>query len=484
MSFETQLLPATGTLSKSRSFIYPESIRAGVRLQVDSLGRTSMLTSVCLLVQSIVGGGLLAYPHAYAVGGVANMIVLQGLLLVFIAVGLWVLAWCTEATRADTYQAMVKCLLGRRAEIICEVSLVTLIFGAAVVYLDVCIDSVYPWILNAEVNCRSLPEQPICGPLFGVLRIQNRSVTTGVVALILSSLCLGRSMASLSLPSLCGFAALIYVCFVIIGSYMAGVDEDASVVRFGSRDHSGPVWWRTGVRDWLSMIPVIVFSYQGHISAVPLYAELKGRSMTRWLVVISVGLGACVLLYNATGLLGYFQFLEKTNPDVLVSLVTNQKALNIQEKWVMAARGAVALAVSVTFAVFTHCARSAILNELANWYGEPNSVPSQTRFLAVTYAWVIAVAIAAICVPDMWIVVSVVGNVSTFFMFQFPGLCLIASAQDGIFESCGSVPLRNLFQLSSLPPARRRQAMVGWLFLIFGTFVFVLGLSNALYSLI
>merc|ERR1719330_1093161 len=66
-----------------------------------SRGVTSVLLSVCLLVQSIMGGGLLAYPHAYFTGGILNMWVLQPFLLVFVFIGLWVLAWCTERTKAD-----------------------------------------------------------------------------------------------------------------------------------------------------------------------------------------------------------------------------------------------------------------------------------------------------------------------------------------------------------------------------------------------
>lgn len=295
-------------------------------------------------------------------------------------------------------------------------------------------------------------------------------------------------MASLSVPSLVGFGALIYVCLVVICSYYAGMDEDAMLApQTGAvvlHEVAGPVWYRSSLQEWLSMIPVIVFSYQGHISAVPLYAELKCRSMKRWTAVISLGLGACVVLYNLAGILGYLQFLEKTDADVLKSLVQNQAALNIPVSWVVAARVAVAIAVAVTFAVFTFCARSAIFNELSIYRGDKmGSSQSGVHFLAVTYAWIAAVAVAAILVPDMGVVVSVVGNVSTFFMFQFPGLCLIASAHGGVIDAKNNLQWRKFFNCSGLPAAQLRKALFGWLFVILGTLIFTLGLSNALYSL-
>lgn len=160
--------------------------------------------------------------------------------------------------------------------------------------------------------------------------------------------------------------------------------------------------------------------------------------------------------------------------------------MRIPPACVAAARAAVAMAVSVTFAVFTYCARTAILDELANWQGKARELPSLQRFVAVTYAWVAAIAAAAICVPNMGVVVSIVGNLSTLFMFHFPGLCLIASAHgqsDAGDECCGATVWRKLLQFSDLAPGARRQVATGWLFIVVGTFVFVLGLTNALYSL-
>ena len=58
---------------------------------------------------------------AYSTAGVSSKVILQCWMLVLVAAGLMVLGWLVERTKTDTYQALVKCVLGRRAEVFCEV---------------------------------------------------------------------------------------------------------------------------------------------------------------------------------------------------------------------------------------------------------------------------------------------------------------------------------------------------------------------------
>eukprot|EP00440_Ansanella_granifera_P065838 gb/GFBE01071405.1/.p1 GENE.gb/GFBE01071405.1/~~gb/GFBE01071405.1/.p1 ORF type:complete len:479 (+),score=59.26 gb/GFBE01071405.1/:1-1437(+) len=454
-----------------------DSMRVVLRAEMDALGGTSVLASICLLVQAVVGGGLLMYPHAYMTGGIINIVITQGLMLAFIAPGLWILAVCTERTGATTYQSLMKRLLGRRAEVFCEILIVVLIFGASVTYLDIFVDQIHPWLVQADQNCGT-HQSDVLSLCWLAKLLAARGKLTALVALLLSLLCLGRTMASLSIPSLVGFGALLYVCFIIIANYMLDPHPPSS-------SSDSPVWLRTELRDWSSMIPVICFSYQGHISAVPMYAELRRRSMRRWLVVISFGLSACVLLYNATGLLGYLTFLSSTQSDVLKCFVSPGYKSNVPEMLVSLARIAIAMAVAVTSAVFTFCARSAIVDEVNNMWRGPDAGPlPYSAFLFITYAWVALVALVAICFPDIGIVVSFVGNICAFFMFHFPGLCLIAIAEDCESYSYDDGPQqRGLLAASGIPSSKRRMSIfAGWAFVLVGTLVFCFGMYNAIQS--
>jgi len=484
---DVQGLPSLGAESEECGWLRQESAASMFREELHAVGGctasskgiTGVLMSVCLLVQSIMGGGLLAYPHAYMTGGVVNMWILQAVLLVFIFLSLWVLAWCTERTNTETFQGMVRKSLGRRAEIFCVIVLVVLIFGASVVYLDVCVDQVAHWVKLLQQSCLEGALDPArwtCKAVSPSL-LGNRAKLTAVVALTVSLLCLGRSIASLAIPSLFGFGALIFVCFVIIANYRSGkAASDAWMAAHPALaaaaledDGDGVTWWRSGLSDWLSMVPVICFSYQGHISAVPLYAELKFRSNLRWLKVVTIGLLACVLLYNAAGLLGYMQFRSSTDSDILKSFALRPEAVHVSPDLIDMARGSIALAVSVTSAVFTFCARSAILDEVRRFcHLKPSEGDSNGLFFATTYIWVAAVTAAAILVPDMGAVVAIVGNFSAFFMFLFPGLCLLSYARE---------ETRVDDWLS-----KRNMLLIGWSLTVLGTFVFVFGLANALYQ--
>ena len=79
-------------------------------------------------------------------------------------------------------------------------------------------------------------------------------------------------------------------------------------------------WWKQDTLAWLSIIPIICFGFQGHISAVPLYAELRGRSLQKFDVVILASLLACLVAYNMTGFMGYASFGSRTKNDIILNM--------------------------------------------------------------------------------------------------------------------------------------------------------------------
>lgn len=200
-------------------------------------------------------------------------------------------------------------------------------------------------------------------------------------------------------------------------------------------------------------------------------------------MVISWGLIATILLYNSTGLMGYLEFLDATDSDVLKSFTSNHYVPHLPMAFISLARVAVAMAVAVTSAVFTFCARSAILDELSVYLQAESShqIPYYI-FLIVTYSWVILVSVVSILVPNIGDMVSIVGNVCAFFMFHFPGMCMIVVAyEDG--EDKGrtiSFGEQNVIRRwLALPSKQRMQVLYGCLFIFVGSVVFLCGLINA-----
>ena len=114
-------------------------------------------------------------------------------------------------------------------------------------------------------------------------------------------------------------------------------------------------WFKGSAMTFLSALPVICFSFQGHISAIPLYAEMRHRTLRNFDLVIGLGLAICIVIYNLTGWVGYLSFGDDTASDILVNLSTKSPLVNI-------ARLCVALAVATSYAILHFCARKVLLD--------------------------------------------------------------------------------------------------------------------------
>jgi amino acid permease len=315
-------------------------------------GKGTVFGSTCVLVQSIIGGGLLAYPAGYKMGGFGGMILFQAVLMFFIAGGLRMIAFSAEYTEANTYQLIVRKLLGKRAESVCCGSIVLLIFGACVVYTDIVVDQLQGVTRKIAGCSSSAPTASACSVWY-----VQRKVLTCTVCVIIFTLCLVRSISKLAGVSVIGFVAMIYVTIVVVLEFEA--NGPASAQPWGEE----AAIFKQDARDWLGILPVICFGFQGHIAAVPLYAEMRNRSLGTFDLVIILALGACLSVYNLTGAVGYLTYGERTQGDILLNMDENKGT-------VVVARVAVAVAVTVTYAILHFCARSVVLDGIeAAWNG-------------------------------------------------------------------------------------------------------------------
>jgi sodium-coupled neutral amino acid transporter 7/8 len=376
----------------------------------------TIIGSACVMIQSIIGGGLLAFPSAYKTGGIAAMVTQQAILMVFIAAGLRVLAYCAEqANGADSYQLLMRRLLGRRAEAFCNATIILLIFGACVVYLDIIMDQLHSVI--QFISDKAQDAENSHGQWY-----LNRQLQLILVTALVFCLCLVKQISKLAGASLFGFVAMMYVAIVVVSTHFTHPPHDHVEVHF----------IKPSAISWLSVLPTICFGFQGHIAAIPLYAELRGRSLKKFDSVIALTLTACLVVYNITGWIGYLSFGDDTDADILKNLDENSVEVVI-------ARVAVAVSVVTTYAILHFCARKSIIDEYEGWMSRraDSSQPfmdnspegallqkiateksGHSFFLAVTIAWNTAVLLVALAVPDIGKLVSIMGNLCAFFMFQ------------------------------------------------------------------
>lgn len=449
----------------------------------------SVLGSIMVFVQSVIGGGLLAYPYAYKNAGIVPMAVIQMSLVTFVALGLITLGWLGEKTKADTFQGLVRHILGREAELFCETVMLLLLFGACVVYVDICADQV--------------------APMFPHDTIPRWAVTVSLVGLLFL-LSLVKSLAVLSIPSTVGSLAMLFAAGIVMVNCVLG----------GCNTGANPRLWSDSTMDLITAVPTVCFGYQGHISAVPLFAELKKPSQRKWALVWGIGLLACVVIYNTCGLAGYATFGETVDSDCLKNFEsdggTSRVQINNTELWIT--RAGLASCVAVSFAVMTFCGRSCILNEWSlaaskrakskldtDEIGDTRlgAEPSWRHWICITGVWSVLVGAIAVAIPSIGKLISVVGNLAAFFMFIFPGMCVtVTIARDVNVSECldrhllagttlapDASPLesttlvtlvRHAFNSKSTTTRQRLQLWFGLILATLGILVFVVGLVISL----
>ena len=101
---------------------------------------SSLLCSVAVFAQSVIGAGLLAFPSAYRDAGYGYIGIIQSILLVMALGGLRVIARCAILYDAPSYDVMVRRAAGKIWGVLCEVVMLVLLFGACVAYLAVVTD--------------------------------------------------------------------------------------------------------------------------------------------------------------------------------------------------------------------------------------------------------------------------------------------------------------------------------------------------------
>jgi sodium-coupled neutral amino acid transporter 7/8 len=232
----------------------------------------SVLGGVFVMVQSIIGGGLLAYPAGYKLGGFGGMLVMQALMMLFIAAGLRMLAYLTDYTNKDTYQAVVEKLLGARMHKFSSACILLNIFGANVCYLIISADQIVS-VMEYGIGCG--PDHSHNCPWYA-----GRIPISVAVTSIAFALCLVKNISKLAFASFLGFGSMIYVTIVVALHYTS-LDTTAA-------DYIPPHCdtFKSSPLSWFSVLPTVCFGFQGHISAVPLYYEMQNRTQKKFDVVI------------------------------------------------------------------------------------------------------------------------------------------------------------------------------------------------------
>ncbi|XP_017296371.1 putative sodium-coupled neutral amino acid transporter 8 isoform X2 [Kryptolebias marmoratus] len=378
--------------------------------------RLGSFGAVFIMLKSALGAGLLNFPWAFQrAGGVSTAIGVELVSLVFLISGLVVLGYASSVSRQSTYQDVVREVCGRAAGQLCEVCFCFNLFVISVAFLVVVQDQL-------EKLCISLYET-VTGS--GEAEMPRHWYTDQRFALfimclfIILPLSIPKEIGIQKYTSVLGTLAATYLCVAVIVKYYL-MDIHTSTT---TPEHI------QGLSSWVSMfsvVPTICFGFQCHEACIAIYSSMQNQKLLHWVLISGLSMLFCLLVYTLTGVYGFLTFGQDVASDILMSYPGNDVAMIIS-------RLLFGISIVTIYPIILLLGRSVVLNLMLRVQRHRRGVvthwfESRCRVL-LTVAWITFTLLIAMFVPDMADVISVIGGISAFFIFIFPGLCLVSTMQ-------------------------------------------------------
>uniref|UniRef100_G1RJ11 Solute carrier family 38 member 8 n=1 Tax=Nomascus leucogenys TaxID=61853 RepID=G1RJ11_NOMLE len=356
----------------------------------------SSMGAVFILMKSALGAGLLNFPWAFSkAGGVVPAFLVELVSLVFLLSGLVILGYAAAVSGQATYQGVVRGLCGPAIGKLCEACFLVNLLMISVAFLRVIGDQ-----LEKRKYLRGTRDGP--GPAL------HPALLSALVILPLSapreiSLCV----------SILGTLAACYLALVITVQYYLWPQ---GLVR-ESRPSLSPTSW-TSV---FSVFPTICFGFQCHEAAISIYCSMRKRSLSHWALVSVLSLLACCLIYSLTGVYGFLTFGTEVSADVLMSYPGNDMVIIV-------ARVLFAVSIVTVYPIVLFLGRSVMQDFwrrscFGGWGPSALADPSGLWIrVPLTVLWVTVTLAMALFMPDLSEIVSIIGGISSFFIFIFPDM--------------------------------------------------------------
>ncbi|XP_053553697.1 putative sodium-coupled neutral amino acid transporter 8 [Bombina bombina] len=374
----------------------------------------SSVGAVFIMLKSALGAGLLNFPWAFnKAGGTDVALIVELGSLVFLISGLVILGYAASLSNQSTYQGVVKVICGPTIGKLCEVCFIFNLFMISVAFLRVVEDQLEKLCDSLHVNETLVAEGETAQPWY----LDARFTMTLLCLVVILPLSIPREISFQKYTSILGTLAACYLTVVVIIKYYVMENKVAFKREYTSRISS----WAA----MFSVIPTICFGFQCHEAFVTIYSSMKNKCLTRWVVVSVFSMLICLLIYSLTGLYGYLTFGDAVAADILMSYPGNDMV-------VVVARLLFAISIVTIYPIILLLGRT-VLQEawLDHKGGSIYVTESYERFLRITLSvlWILVTLIIALFVPDISEVISIIGGISAFFIFIFPGLCLVCAVE-------------------------------------------------------
>ncbi|XP_054553004.1 putative sodium-coupled neutral amino acid transporter 8 [Talpa occidentalis] len=367
----------------------------------------SSLGASFILLKSALGAGLLNFPWAFhKAGGVAPALLVELVSLVFLISGLVILGYAASVSGQATYQSVVGELCGPTIGKLCEACFSVNLLMISVAFLRVIGDQL-------EKLCDFLlPSTP--QPWYA----DQRFTLTLLAVLVILPLSAPREIGFQKYTSILGTLAACYLTLVIVVQYYLGPQALAREPRTALSSSS----W-TSV---FSVFPTICFGFQCHEAAVSIYCSMHNQGLLHWALVSVMSLLTCCLVYSLTGVYGFLTFGSEVSADILMSYPGNDMVIVV-------ARIFFAISIVTVYPIVLFLGRSVMQDfwQRSCWLVcAPRALADPSGpwvRMPLTILWVTVTLAMALFLPDLSEIIGIIGGISSFFIFTFPGLCLICA---------------------------------------------------------
>ncbi|KAI5620970.1 putative sodium-coupled neutral amino acid transporter 8, partial [Silurus asotus] len=372
--------------------------------------RLGFCGAVFIMLKSALGAGLLNFPWAFSrAGGVQSAVTVEIFSLIFLISGLVILGYSFSISGQSTYQAVVGHLCGPAIGKLCELCFVFNVFMICVAFLVILADqlkklslSMYELITGSAGN--AMPHHWYTDQRFTLFL---------VCLFVILPLSVPKDIWIQKYTSALGTVAATYLTVAILVRYYTRTIPEGL---------PSPAY-KTGMGFWasiFSVIPTICFGFQCHECSVAIYSSLENKKLSNWVMISLLSMFICFIIYTLTGVYGYLTFGRNVAADVLMSYSGHDVLMII-------ARLLFGVSIITIYPIALLLGRLVIQ--------DPFLRHRQIQFsetcirVALTAVWIIITLFIALFVPDISKVISIIGGISAFFIFVFPGLCLIFAMQ-------------------------------------------------------
>ncbi|XP_064469108.1 sodium-coupled neutral amino acid transporter 7-like [Ornithodoros turicata] len=352
-----------------------------------------------VLANCALGAGVLHFPAAYDnSGGLLIGALLQVAVTLLLGATALALAYCSEVHGDNTYHDVLESCSGRKARNASACSVVLTCFGICITLL----------IVTGDLFDRIFAS--LYGDHFCQTWFMSRQFTISVTAVtFVLPLCLMQKITFLQRVSTVGVLAILYPAFLTVYSFYTVPQPES-------------LHLKTQPSSWVGFIvtfPVYCFAYQMHELVVPMYATMKNRRFSEFTKAVTAALVVLFLVYVTVGCFGYATYGHAVKPDIM-------EMFDGSDPVVLVGVAALILKTVVTYPLVTFCGSDTVESlymTIRNTEGAEDS--SYGRKLIITVIWFMTTTVLSILPIDIGAAIKILGCLSMFNIFIFPGLCLV-----------------------------------------------------------